>query len=675
MHRALLTATALLFASTALAAPDALTRQDARHLLARTGFGAAPAEIDGLIGVPAEVAVDRILTGIQPTPSRPMPPWAMAWIYPFDPVWTLSQTEQELFYANRYLEIEELGAWWLAEMVATPSPLTERMTLFWHDHFATSFDSEENSQWMARQNALFREHGAGNFAALAHGILHDPAMLTYLSNTENFADAPNENLGREFLELFTLGEGNGYTEQDVREAARALTGHSVGDHGAYAFFREDHDPGQKTILGRTGPMDTSGLAEAALSHPAFGPYIVEKLWRAFISPDPDPGEVSRLTTLWKAADLELKPLLEALLLSDAFWAPEARGALVKSPVELVVGTLRSTGRAGLPMAEAVWIAEELGQHLFFPPNVGGWREGSAWINTSTALLRAQLLTDFADGYLNGEEASPLMETAESAPTLQITEGDLRVGRVFGRWAERLEDGGMAVMTTLYDLSFGDDTWRALTLYVEAEPGEGTAVYIPVIECGPICTDATAAHAEASEGWIGIYLYDGGYEIGAPVSDTARAILRTVFGHLPELFAETHSSTAWVQHEEEDYAPPGFAAMADGMALVSELSRRSLGAARGNLVMGLSRPGSDGFLGRDAVMNPDMIDAYVEDAAEERAHVAAPGYVYADAEAWFAAFPTPEAAMQSLLPIDVAPPRGDANARLKALLLHPAYQLK
>lgn len=675
MRRALLTATALLLGSTALAAPDALTREEARHLLQRTGFGAAPAEIDSLIGMPADLAVGQILAGVQTSPSRPMPAWADAWIYPFDPVWTLTQTEQELFYANRYLEIEDLTAWWLAEMVATPSPLTERLTLFWHDHFATSFDSEENSQWMAGQNAMFREHAAGNFAALAHGILRDPAMLTYLSNTENFADAPNENLGREFLELFTLGEGNGYTENDVKEAARALTGHSVGDDGAYAFFHEDHDSGRKTILGQTGQMGATDLAEAALNHPAFGPYIVEKLWRTFISAEPDPSEIVRLTALWKSADLELKPLLRELFLSDAFWAPEARGALVKSPVELVVGTLRSTGRTGLPMEEAVWVTADLGQHLFFPPNVGGWQQGSEWINTSTALLRAQLLTDFAQGHLERDAAAPAMMAPASGPQAQQAKGDLRVGRVFGRWAESLEGGGMAIMMTLYDLSFGVDTWRALTLYMEAEPGEGIAVYIPVIDCGPICTEATVADAKEADGWFGVYFLDGAHEISVPVSDVARPILRATFAHLPELFAQSASSSAWVDYDSEDYAPPTFSDMADMVEEVSELARRSLGSTKGNLVMGLSRPGSDGLSGRDAVMNSGMIDDYLAEVESASQHFARPRHVYENAEAWFAAFPTPEAAVQSLLPIDISLPDGNAEEQLKSLLLHPAYQLK
>ncbi|MEM6896730.1 MAG: DUF1800 family protein, partial [Pseudomonadota bacterium] len=154
MRPLLFATTAILLGSTASAAPDTLTRDDARHLLVRTGFGAAPAEIDAITGLSASAAVAQILADIRSAPSQPMPAWATGWLYPQDVAWTLGQTADELFFSNRYLEIEELSAWWLGEMIATPSPLTERLTLFWHDHFATSFESSENSQWMARQNAF-----------------------------------------------------------------------------------------------------------------------------------------------------------------------------------------------------------------------------------------------------------------------------------------------------------------------------------------------------------------------------------------------------------------------------------------------------------------------------------------------------------------------------------------
>ncbi|MEO0931494.1 MAG: DUF1800 family protein, partial [Pseudomonadota bacterium] len=166
-------------ASGVVAGPDAMTPEEARHLISRTGFGASPDDIAALTGKSYADGVDIILGTLQTEPVTPMPSWVDMWPYPQEFVWQLGQTKTELFYTNRWLEIEELSAWWMAEMISTPSPLTERLVLFWHDHFATSFEVSENAQWMAAQNRFFRTHAAGNFTDLAHGILQDPAMLDY----------------------------------------------------------------------------------------------------------------------------------------------------------------------------------------------------------------------------------------------------------------------------------------------------------------------------------------------------------------------------------------------------------------------------------------------------------------------------------------------------------------
>ncbi|MCH2076059.1 MAG: DUF1800 domain-containing protein [Rhodobacteraceae bacterium] len=676
MHRAFLTATAILMGTSALAAPDALTRAEARHLVARTGFGASPAEIQNFTGMSAETAVAQIIAGLQSEPTTPMPEWATGWIYPYEPVWTLSQTEQELFYTNRYLEMGELTAWWMAEMVSTPSPLTERLTLFWHDHFATSFENEENSQWMAHQNAFFRRHAAGNFADLAHGILRDPAMLTYLSNTENFADDPNENLGREFLELFTLGEGRGYTEADVKEAARALTGHSVGDDFKYAFYAEDHDNGRKTILGKTGRFDATGLADTVLNDANFGPYVVEKLWQAFISPTPDPAEVTRLTAVWKDAGLELKPLLEALFLTDAFWDETNRGSLIKSPVELIAGTIRTTGRADVPMSETVWILEEMGQHLFHPPNVAGWEGGEAWINTSSALMRSQVLTYLIDEGFDGPDGMQATQ-AEAAPALP--EDALRVGRVFGQWAEYTEEGGTMGVITLFDVSHGAETFRNLNVVLEeAEDDDGVAIWMHVDNCGPICTGATRAFAEDYDGWFGVYLFDDEAEIEAPLADGAEDMLRTVIGQLPSLFAETETSLAWQPVPDDEYTPPTYAVLA-GMADRAAMYARGSMGAPGELILAPSRAGSDGIAGLSMMSSVDDIDDYVDDFIATREIYSAPATTYASAEAWLAAYPERYAAMEALLPLPTPLPatltNADAEEWMRALLLSPAYQIK
>ncbi|MEL6960849.1 MAG: DUF1800 domain-containing protein, partial [Pseudomonadota bacterium] len=380
--------------ASAMAGPASMTADEARHLIARTGFGAAPHEVAALTGMSYADGVAQIMAGLTGETITPMPAWANGWAYPAEQIYALGQTEGELFFANRWLELQHLSGWWITEMATTPAPLQERLVLHWSDHFANSFDGHENPQWMAAQNQFLRENAAGDFATLAEGMLLDPSMLVYLDNVDNIAEAPNENLGREFLELFTLGEGRGYTQDDVRAAARMLTGYTINDMSGtpVSFSAEDHDDGTKTLFGQSGRFDASDLVDLTLSHPDFGPYIVEGLWRAFISDTPDPDEVARLTALWQANDLDLAPLLEAMFLSDAFWDPANRGRLVKSPVEMVVGATRTLGLSHGSTAEVAWLVSDLDQTFFLPPNVGGWPQGSDWINDATATARVTALT-------------------------------------------------------------------------------------------------------------------------------------------------------------------------------------------------------------------------------------------------------------------------------------------
>ncbi|MEM9437212.1 MAG: DUF1800 domain-containing protein [Pseudomonadota bacterium] len=679
MRQALLTATALLLGTTALAAPGALTREEARHLLARTGFAPAPAEIDAITGLSAQQAVTQIVQGVSTEPSQPYPDWVNGWLYPQEAVWSLGQTAQELFFANRFQEIEELAAWWMGEMVSSPSPLTERLTLFWHDHFPTSFEDLESSQLLARQHVLLRRHAAGNFADLAQGILRDPAMLIYLTNTENVAEHPNENLGREFLELFTLGQGRGYTEEDVKQAARALTGHSLNFASEFEIHRQEHDGGRKTILGKNGRFDGQDLADIVLSSEQFGPYIVEKLWKAFVSPTPDPVEVDRLATLWKANDLELKPLLEALFLTDAFWDPENRGTLVKSPVELLAGAIRATGRAGVPLTDAAYAAYELGQGLFFPPNVGGWPSGTAWINDSTALLRANALTSFAeDDYDTGDPSvGMMMAPSEAAESLTETpEGDLRVGQVFGIWSEKWEDDeGITAVITLFDVSFGADTWRALTVGFENERYGPVIIGINTAECGPICTEETKDFADDEDGWFHIFIEDGVIDGEAPLSEQATPILKSVLGHLPSLVSETKDSLTWQPNEEDDENPASYQEIARLAKDVAQATSAIVGPPEGGLTIAASKPGRAGLAGMSAVTDLDMLDDYLDETEASRARYSAPVHVYASAEEWMAALPSPGDAAATLVAVPFPNPEGDADDVLRALLLSPAFQVK
>src|SRR5687767_9404911 len=365
---------------------------DARHLLARAGFGAAPTEIEAYARLTREQAADRLLAGSSRSASASTPP--PAWTAePFAPrgYRGLSPEERKLALREMNQKAFDLQAWWLAEMLATPSPLTEKMTLFWHNHFVSSQRKVRSPQLMYRQNALLRRHALGNFGELLHGVARDPAMVIYLDNASNRKGTPNENFAREVMELFTLGEGR-YSERDVKEVARAFTGWSV-ERESGIFLRRAfwHDAGAKTVLGRTGRFDGTEVLDILLARPETAELVAAKRWREFVSPAPDKDEVKRLAAVFRDGRYEVKPLVRALLTSRAFWAEENRGVLVKSPVELVVGTLRVFEMRPLDLRPAAIACATLGQNPFAPPNVKGWPGGEAWINASTLLARKQLV--------------------------------------------------------------------------------------------------------------------------------------------------------------------------------------------------------------------------------------------------------------------------------------------
>ncbi|WP_147127375.1 DUF1800 domain-containing protein [Shimia ponticola] len=671
----------VLCAADALAGPDAMDAAEARHLLARTGFGASPDEISAFVGKSYTEAVAEIVGGSRTAPSIPMPIWTTGWHYPTDLIFALGQTEQELFFANRYLEFEDLAGWWLAEMVATPSPLTERLVLFWHDHFATSYGNAENPRWMADQNRLFRTHAAGDFAALADAILRDPAMLEFLSNTENSKEAPNENLGREFLELFTLGQGRGYTEKDVKEAARALTGHSIGafDGGRYAFYAEDHDAGTKTILGQTGRFGADDLTDIVTADANFGPYIVEKLWLHFVSDVPDPTEITRLVEVWKSNELQMKPLLEALFLTDAFWSVENRGRLVKSPIELLVGTVRTLGLDGIDTGQMIWAAEEMGQMPFMPPNVGGWPSGTAWVTDASAVSRATLMAEALETDRAGYARDPMM-AGKSSPAITAGPSDLRVGQVFAIDGEAGREDGQpfrGAFLTLFDVSFGGETFRSLPFYVEQFGREAPEVSIFVGDCEPGCLFGAEFETEDGDAWVWLPMDAEMADYYDDVTPKARAFLGALAGHMPTLLASTTEQLLWTEAPEEDFSPPTYRQMKRVARQVAQAGQDIFGSPTGNLVQGASQPEKLGLAGLDQVSSLADIDAMFEDYDGTPGRPTAPPFVYASISDWMAALPDGATAEDVLLPITLMSrpmPEGDARAQVEALITAPEFQL-
>ena len=341
---------------------------EARHLLSRATFGATPAEIRAVAAMDYDAAVDRLLVTWHGD-ALSMPP-----------AWSGLPDEQARGLCN----------WWVEEMLVTDQPLVERMTLFWHNHFTSALGKVGSAPAMYRQNALFRREALGNFARLLKAVARDPAMLIYLDGAQSIARQPNENFARELLELFTLGEGH-YSEADVKNVARAFTGWSV-DRAEEAVFRLDqHDGGEKTFLGQTGYFDGNDILDIVLGHPRTAELVCAKLWHEFVSLTPDPAEIARLAAILRATGYEMKPVLKAMFLSSAFRDPMNRGALIKSPVELLVGSVHLLG---MPVPEKTTISAmmmALGQLPFYPPNVKGWPGGESWITTYTLPLRQAYL--------------------------------------------------------------------------------------------------------------------------------------------------------------------------------------------------------------------------------------------------------------------------------------------
>lgn len=282
--------------------------------------------------------------------------------------------------------IRNLNMYWMHEMVNSASQLREKLAFFWHGHFAC-----RNLNVFYQQGLLdvIRRNALGNFGTMLKEVSRTAAMLNFLNNQQNRKDHPNENFAREVMELFTLGRGN-YSEQDVKEAARAFTGWSANLKGEFVFRRFQHDFGSKTVLGRTGNFDGEEVLDILLQEKQTAKYITQKIWRFFVNEKPDTEKISWLAERFYNNNYEIAGLMEDIFTSDWFYTDQYIGTLIKSPVELMVGIQRM-----LPMQleneEALMLLQRvLGQLLFYPPNVAGWPGGKNWIDSSSLMMRMRL---------------------------------------------------------------------------------------------------------------------------------------------------------------------------------------------------------------------------------------------------------------------------------------------
>ncbi len=404
--------------------PDRFTRESAAHLLNRAGFGGAPAEIDSLFALGLPAAVDSLVDFAKTPDAYPAPAWSVpdpAEIARDQAIRTIADpakqrlAQQELRQTWRARALE-LHQWWLERMRATPRPLQEKMTLFWHSLFATSIVKVKNPLLMWRQNQTFRERAAGNWADILQAMAKDPAMLHWLDGNENRKEHPNENFAREVMELFTLGEGH-YTEQDIKESARAFAGWR-GDHFAAIFYDEPpfrHDNGPKTYLGQSGNFSGDDILRILANEPRSSQYVSERLWRYFASEEPNPAVSDVLASGLRASGLEFRPVLRELFLSRVFYSPEVVRQQVKGPVQWLVGSCKLLGQPLPPAIVSQQLLKQLGQVLFAPPSVKGWDTGVSWISTNTLLTRYNDAALLVQGQPPGQFAFAARKQREILP--------------------------------------------------------------------------------------------------------------------------------------------------------------------------------------------------------------------------------------------------------------------
>lgn len=387
------------------------TWEEAAHLLNRAGFGGSPREIEALHAMGRNKAVDYLLQPTEDINFLPDPEWASP-----ENVRTAAQERFAAFrearaatkdmtaeqadrkrreIAQKFQQEErrrglEAQGWWLDRMFRTQAPLREKMTLFWHDHFATSVQKVKEPHLLFVQNQTFRQHALGNFKQLTHAMAKDAAMMLFLDLQTSKKGKPNENFAREVMELFTLGQGN-YTEEDIRQAARAFTGYEVNRlMGTVSHSKRAWDEGEKTFLGQKGNFDGDGIIDVIFQQPQAASYLSMKLWEYFAFENPPQSAVEDLAKTFREAKFEVSVVLREIFLSKEFYSEDCMANQIKSPVQFFIQMLKQLEVPSLPKGYALYVQSQLGQILFAPPNVAGWDWGKAWINTNTLLTRYQI---------------------------------------------------------------------------------------------------------------------------------------------------------------------------------------------------------------------------------------------------------------------------------------------
>ncbi len=377
------------------------------HLLRRAGFGGSEADVTRTVSLGVGGAVDSLLHPTAPEPAFPEFP------------------DVALLYDRAKARVST-QLWWLDRMLRTNRPLHEKMTLFWHGHFATAVQKVQPPA-MAGQINLFRAFALGRFPALLSAVTRDPAMLIWLDNRANAKAHPNENYAREVMELFALGLGN-YTEDDVKEAARAFTGWTIDKDQRAAFVPARHDDGIKTVLGKSGRLDADDVVAIVVSQPVHQRFIARKLLEFFVYSDPEPELTESVAQVYALSGFDLAKTVGTILRSKMFFSSRAYRAIPKSPIEFAIGTLRYVGAETVP-PNLVYQLARMGQEPLNPPSVKGWDGGPAWINTSTLLARFNFVNGLIAQTAPGKNGQAAVPAPNAAPDDLVRRSGMDAGRV------------------------------------------------------------------------------------------------------------------------------------------------------------------------------------------------------------------------------------------------------
>jgi uncharacterized protein (DUF1800 family) len=387
----------------------------AAHLLNRAGFGGTPDEIAALHKMGLQAAVNSLIAGEEDDDLFPPPELTTPeeWVARRQKL-RQAESDMERRELQKQSRVEErrqllaLREWWLNRMRYSPYPLQEKMTLFWHGHFATSFEKVNLALFIWQQNETLRAGSLGNFRNLTKAVTRDPAMMRYLDTDKSSKEKPNENFSRELMELFTLGEGVRYTEQDVREGARAFAGYRIDPRDLqWIRAKRQADTGEKLFMGKRGNFSGDEVVDIICDQPECADFMARKFLKFFAVEEPSDRAVRALGAELRSSGYDVKPTLRALFTSAEFYSPAAMRSQVKSPVQWVVQSAKVLDTPMMSFKVLDPTLGQMGQTLFGPPNVKGWDGGRAWITSATLLLRCNLAGYMVNGRgVSGAKGKP-----------------------------------------------------------------------------------------------------------------------------------------------------------------------------------------------------------------------------------------------------------------------------